>query len=79
MANTLEGKLESEKDSEALKTESSLDGHKATLANELPPELLVHIFEMAQSWAIIPCLEPPKKIQKFKNSGVQQLKRKILV
>ena len=49
MANTLEGKLESEKDSEALKTESSLDGHKATLANELPPELLVHIFEMAQN------------------------------
>ena len=28
---------------------SSLDGQKATLANELPPELLVHIFEMAQS------------------------------
>ena len=29
--------------------------------------------------AIMPCLEPPKKIQKFKNSKIQQLKRKILV
>ncbi|EDR10548.1 uncharacterized protein LACBIDRAFT_325269 [Laccaria bicolor S238N-H82] len=47
MANTLESNLEIEKDSEALKN-SSLDGQKATL-DELPPELLVHIFEMAQN------------------------------
>jgi hypothetical protein len=47
MADTLESNLETEKDSEALKT--SMDGQKATLANELPPELLVHIFEMAQN------------------------------
>jgi len=40
--------LETEKDSEAPKT-SLLDGQKVTLANELPPELLVHIFEMAQN------------------------------
>jgi len=40
--------LETEKDSEALET-SLLDGQKTTLANELPSELLVHIFEMAQN------------------------------
>ncbi|EDR10529.1 uncharacterized protein LACBIDRAFT_325216 [Laccaria bicolor S238N-H82] len=48
MANTLKSDLESEKDSKALKT-SLPDGQKATLANDLPPELLVHIFEMAQN------------------------------
>ncbi|KIK07064.1 hypothetical protein K443DRAFT_87767 [Laccaria amethystina LaAM-08-1] len=48
MANTLKSNLEIEKDSESLKT-SLLDGQTATLANELPPELLVHIFEMAQN------------------------------
>jgi len=37
MDNTLKSDLETEKDSEALK------------ANELPPEILVHIFEMAQN------------------------------
>ena len=47
MASTLQSTLETEKDSEALKT-SSMDGQKATLANELPPELLVHIFETVQ-------------------------------
>ena len=47
MANTLKSDLQTEKDSKAVKT-SSLDDQKATLANELPPELLVHIFEMAQ-------------------------------
>ena len=47
MANTLKSNLETENDSEALKT-SLLDGQKA-LANELPAELLVHIFEMAQN------------------------------
>jgi len=48
MANTLKSNVETEKDSEALKT-SLLYNQKATLANELPPELLMHIFEMAQN------------------------------
>ena len=48
MDNTLESNLEADDDFEVLMT-SSLDGQKATLANELPPELLVHIFEMAQN------------------------------
>ncbi|EDR10308.1 uncharacterized protein LACBIDRAFT_325255 [Laccaria bicolor S238N-H82] len=47
MAHTVQSDLETENDSEALKT-SLLDGQKATLANELPAELLVHIFETAQ-------------------------------
>ena len=47
MANTLKSDLKTERDSKAVKT-SSLDDQKATLANELPPELLVYIFEMAQ-------------------------------
>ena len=48
MANIIKSDLETDNDSEALKT-SLLDGQKATLANELPPELLVHIFELAQN------------------------------
>ena len=48
MDNTLESNLEADDDFKALMT-SSLDGQKATLANELPPELLVQIFEMAQN------------------------------
>ena len=47
MANTLESNFETEDDSVALKT--SLDGQKVSLANELPAELLVDIFEMAQN------------------------------
>ena len=47
MAKSLQSNLETENDSERLKT-SLLDGQKAALANELPAELLVHIFEIAQ-------------------------------
>ena len=48
MAHTFKSNLETKNDSEAFKT--SLDsGQKVTLADELPPELLVHIFEMAQN------------------------------
>ncbi|EDR10306.1 uncharacterized protein LACBIDRAFT_325253 [Laccaria bicolor S238N-H82] len=49
MVNTLRTDSETENDSwaEALKT-SLLNDQRATLVNELPPELLVHIFEMGQ-------------------------------